>query len=90
MEIFISAALPWILAGIAASILCVKLEYAEKNNSEKTDQRLAIGVAIGLVLGVALNSTGLWDSHGLGLTVGPLWGMALAALYDDAREHKKC
>ncbi len=35
---------------------------------------------VGLMVGVALNYCGLWESHALGLTLGPLWGMALATL----------
>ena len=34
-----------------------------------------------MLLGVALNSCGLWENHALGLAIGPLWGMALAAMY---------
>ena len=43
---------------------------------------MALGMALGLLLGVALNGTGLWENHGLGLALGPLWGMALATLMD--------
>ena len=44
------------------------------------EERMAIGTALGLMAGVALNYCGLWESHALGLALGPLWGMALATL----------
>ncbi len=41
---------------------------------------MAIGTSLGLLAGVVLNYCGLWESHALGLALGPLWGMALATL----------
>lgn len=41
----------------------------------------ATGAALGLLLGVVLNGCGLWEDHLLGFAIGPLWGMALAALF---------
>lgn len=78
---FVLAALPWILAGIAVAILCAGMGTRKaKENSKALEERMAVGLALGLIAGVALNYCGLWESHALGLALGPLWGMALATL----------
>lgn len=78
---FVLAALPWILAGIAVAILCAGMGTRKaKENSKALEERMAIGTSLGLLAGVALNYCGLWESHALGLALGPLWGMALATL----------
>lgn len=78
---FVLAALPWILAGIAVAILCDGMDTRKaRENSKALEERMAIGTALGLMAGVALNYCGLWESHALGLALGPLWGMALATL----------
>lgn len=79
MKSFITAALPWVLAGIALAILAANHSPDQEKDS-KRGARMATGAGLGLVLGVALNSCGLWDAHVLGLILGPLWGMALASL----------
>lgn len=81
MKAFIIAALPWVLCGIAVAIICARLG-TKKENDKKTDQKLALGMALGLILGVCLNNCGLWGNHAIGLTAGPLWGMAVAILFD--------
>ena len=78
---FVLAALPWVLAGIAVAILCAGMGTRKaKENSKALEEHMAVGTALGLMAGVALNYCGLWESHALGLTLGPLWGMALATL----------
>lgn len=78
---FVLAALPWILAGIAVAILCAGMGTRKaKENSKALEERMAIGTSLGLLAGVVLNYCGLWESHALGLALGPLWGMALATL----------
>ena len=54
---------------------------------------IGVGAALGLLFGVMLNGCGLWESHAIGLALGPLWGMALAMLLpekprDDEPDHK--
>ena len=44
---------------------------------------MALGTALGLLFGVALNGLGLWENDGIGFALGPLWGMALATLWRD-------
>ena len=78
---FVLAALPWILAGIAVAILCAGMGTRKaREHSKALEERMAVGTALGLMVGIALNYCGLWESHALGLTLGPLWGMALATL----------
>ena len=84
------AALPWVLAGLAVAILCTK---GSRRKSSATEQRIALGMSLGLLLGLAMNGCGLWESHAIGLALGPLWGMALAMLlpekpHDDEPDHK--
>lgn len=78
---FLRVALPWVLTGVPLAILAANLG-AKKEDSVRSS-RIATGAALGLMLGAALDSTGLWDSHALGLAIGPLWGMALAAIRND-------
>ena len=78
---FLRAALPWVLTGVPLAILAANL--GAKTEDSVRSSRIATGAALGLMLGAALDSTGLWDSHALGLAIGPLWGMALAAIRND-------
>ena len=66
MKDFIFSALPFVLAGIALAILAANYQH------------IAMGAGFGLLLGVALNSCGLWENHILGIILGPLWGMAVS------------
>lgn len=85
MKDFVLAALPWVLCGVAVAIICSRMGRREEKKSGKVDQRIAIGLALGLMFGSALNSIGLWQNHGMGLALGPLWGMALALLFDNKK-----
>ena len=80
MKDFITSALPWVMAGIALAILAVN-HSAGQQEDENRGSGMATGAGLGLLLGVALNSCGLWENHALGLVLGPLWGMALGACY---------
>lgn len=88
MKEFISAALPWIMMGLALAILAAN-HGLENQEDEKRGARIAAGAGLGLIFGVALNSCGLWENHALGLAMGPLWGMALASLMASAACKKK-
>lgn len=83
MKEFITAALPWVLCGLAVAILCARLGSQDGSRNRRLDQSMAIGASLGLLLGVTLNSCGLWENHALGFSLGPLWGMALASLLPD-------
>ena len=56
MKDFVLAALPWVLAGLAVAILCAK---GSRRKSSATEQRIALGMSLGLLLGLALNGCGL-------------------------------
>lgn len=62
MKEFVSAALPWLLTGIALAILAVN-HGMENQKDGKRRARIAMGAGFGLLLGVVLNSCGLWESH---------------------------
>ncbi len=86
MKEFVVAAIPWVLCGIAVAILCARLGGKK---DQKPDNSLAIGMAFGLLFSPVLNSMGLWENHGIGFALCPLWGMALASLgrkRDDGNE----
>lgn len=80
MKDFVSAALPFVLTGIALAILAAN-HSAKDRQKEKKGARMAMGAGFGLLMGSLLNSCGLWENHALGLVFGPLWGMALASLH---------
>lgn len=81
MKDFILAALPWVLCGIAVAILCARLGKRKNEPDKKLDRQIALGMALGLMLSPALNSLGLWENHAVGIALCPLWGMALACLF---------
>ena len=87
MKEFILAALPWVLTGVPLAIVCAGLaRKGSKEGTHKREQRMATGMALGLLWGVALNSLSLWENHALGFAIGPLWGMALATLWREPEE----
>lgn len=79
MKDFIINALPWVICGISVAIICAKLGFGKKE--KEADSRIAIGMALGLMLSPVLNSFELWENHGLGFALGPLLGMAIASLF---------
>ena len=67
MKEFVLAAIPWVLCGIAVAIICAGLGNRKtKKKDAASEQRIALGMSLGLLLGVALNGAGLWENHGLG------------------------
>lgn len=90
MKEILMAALSWVLAGIAVAIICVgSNKKGTKDSEQKAEYHIAVGAAVGLVLGVVLNRCGLWENHALGFTVGPLWGMAVTTLINDRDKDEK-
>lgn len=89
MKEFVCAALPWVLAGIAVALLCAASGGREDGADKACDERIAVGAALGLLLGVTLNGCGLWENHALGIAIGPLWGMAIAAMCGKDRTKEK-
>lgn len=72
--------LPAALIAAVAALLWVRWNNMPDSGIDALEAHMAVGTALGLMAGVALNYCGLWESHALGLTLGPLWGMALATL----------
>lgn len=61
-----------------------------KDGADKAyDEHIAVGAALGLLFGVMLNGCGLWEDHALGIAIGPLWGMAIAAMDGRGRPKEK-
>lgn len=90
MKEFTLAALPWILAGLAVAIICAGMDKQKSTKKEKeAEEHIATGAALGLIFGVALNYLGCWDNQALGLSLGPLWGMALAMLWEEHNGGRK-
>ena len=84
------AAVPMVLAGIAVAIICAGMDQKGSADSEKLiEQHIATGAALGLLFGVCLNNSGLWEDNTLGYALGPLWGMALATLFDKCDKRKQ-
>lgn len=82
MTDFVRAALPFVLAGLAVIILCVGNQKKPETEDAKAQQtRLAFGMLLGLALGAGLDGCGVFAGPMIGLTLGPLWGMALCALF---------
>lgn len=82
MKEFVMAALPWMLIGLALTVLAADFARKESEEAlEKKRHRLLMGALAGILLGAVLNSLGLWENDALGYGVGPLWGAALAALF---------
>lgn len=80
MKDLFSAAIPFLLTGIALAILAVNCS-GKREKLKNQGAHMATGAGFGLLLGVMLNSCGLWENHILGLILGVLWGMTLGSLY---------
>ena len=76
MKEFVSSALPLVMTGLALAV------FASSRGTDKhKGSRIAAGAGFGLLLGAVLNSLGLWENHISCLVFGPIWGLALAALF---------
>lgn len=87
---FLLAALPWVICGLCVALICAKLS-SRKKQEEGLGRRISLGLSLGLLLGVTLNSLGLWANHATALALGPLIGLTLAILYpgkEDPGEEK--
>ena len=82
---FLLSALPWVIYGLCVAVICANLG-SRKKQEEGLGQRISLGISLGLLLGVTLNSLGLWTNHGTGLALGPLIGLTLAILYPGKKD----
>ena len=57
MKDFITAALPWIIIGIAIALLAVNAGKRKKGE-KKADDNMSEGMCIGMCIGVALGASG--------------------------------
>ena len=73
MKDFITAALPWIIIGIAIALLAVNAGKRKKGADSMSE-----GMCIGMCVGVALGASGVIDL-GLGISLGMLAGMAVGS-----------
>lgn len=86
----VHAALPFVLAGLAVTILCVGNQKTPETEDAKAQQtRLAFGMLLGLALGAGLDGCGVFAGPMIGLTLGPLWGMALCVLFAKPKAAKE-
>ncbi|MGN1031648.1 MAG: hypothetical protein ACI4PQ_08605 [Butyricicoccaceae bacterium] len=81
MKEFITAAFPWLMIGLALAVIAAAFAEEKRKGTEKRfGQRVIAGAGLGVIFGVVLNICGFWESEAFGLAIGPLWGMAVAAL----------
>ena len=67
----------------------INLAEQASRNAYVPYSHFAVGAALGLLFGVMLNGCGLWEDHALGIAIGPLWGMAIAAMDGRGRPKEK-
>ena len=77
MKDFITAALPWVMMGLALAVLAASYAREKKEDQKKRNELQLGGMALGMLLGVALGTTGLLESHALGISLGALWGLVI-------------
>ena len=76
MKDFLTAAYPWLIMGLCLAILCTKL--GKKKEGEKIGNYMTEGMALGMMLSVALGRLGDMGT-GTSLSVGMLIGMAIGS-----------
>lgn len=77
MKDFITAALPWVMMGLALAVLAASYAREKKEDQKKRNELQLGGMALGMLLGVALGTTGLLENHALGISLGGLWGLVI-------------
>lgn len=86
---FLRAAAPLVLAGIAVAVICAGIgEERSKSQEERIEQYVALGAGVGLTVSLILSAMHIIHNS-LALTVGPLWGMAVATVWCNARNKKR-
>ena len=74
---FFSAALPWIVMGVALAVFFVREDHRKKrrkDDQKKKDDYGSEGLALGMCFGAAIASAMHWDI-GLGLSLSMLLGL---------------
>ena len=87
---FVRAAFPWVLAGVAVAVLCVR-HSKQQNREEPRQDYSAEGMCLGMCLGVTMATTfGGMENLGLGLSLGMLVGMAIGACLEKPHKRANC
>ena len=78
---FFSAALPWIVMGVALAIFFAregKRKKCREDHQKKKDDYGSEGMALGMCFGAAIATAMHWDI-GLGLSLGMLLGLTIGS-----------
>lgn len=87
---FVRAAFPWVLAGVAVAVLCVRRGGQQKQEKSRQDYS-GEGMCLGMCLGVTMATTfGGMENLGLGLSLGMLVGMAIGACLEKPHKRANC
>ena len=87
MKEFVFAALPTVMCGIAVAIICVCFASRKHEGGIRNNRHIAVGVALGLMLGAAVNQSGIFANHFVGIILCVLWGVAMSALYEKSEDY---
>lgn len=87
---FVRAAFPWVLAGVAVAVLCVR-HSKQQNREEARQDYSAEGMCLGMCLGVTMATTfGGMENLGLGLSLAMLVSMAIGACLEKPHKRANC
>ena len=81
MKEFITAALPFVLMGLALAIWAVN---STGKKGKQQDKNISQGMALGLLAGVAIGATGVMD-YAVCMSLGMLWCIVLGTVYSDRK-----
>ena len=78
-----SAALPWILVGLAIAVTAAGYAKEQKTKRKAQKRLQSIFMAAGLILGSAINGMNLIPcDHSVVICIGALWGLAIGTFVD--------
>ena len=74
---FVLAALPWVLMGVALAVVATLFARREKTGRKPVKETyMGEGVALGMLFGVAIGSSGVIDLS-IGMSIGMMLGMVI-------------
>lgn len=76
---FVHAAFPWVAMGLLVAIACALLAKQKKGGGV-SENHIAVGMCLGLLVGVSLGP--LIDQPALGMSLGPLLGAVLGMCFN--------
>ena len=83
MNEFIMASFPWVLMGLAIATFASSCVFEVEEGMKKQKSRMAMGMSVGILSGIAITAMGLISNYALGISIGLLWGIVLSM--DDKR-----